>query len=891
MTAAAVAFDRVDVFASRVTMPRARAQAIARPALDAALEAGLAEAKLVLLCAPAGYGKTTALVQQLSRPVSGRVHAWVTLSEDDNLPNLLACLLAALEPLDLPWRQSTDEWRSLVLSERGLPAIVTALATALAHAEARHGVIVLDDLHRLADERAHVFLNRLIEWLPERWTVAATSRNPPQLALARWRLGGDLVEFGEAHLRFDAPQVRSWLERQQFGDSADQLYESTQGWPVGVTSLARALRGLPAHGTHDIREWRRRMFAYLASEVLNELPPQMGRFLLRCSVLHELTAERCAKVARDARAASWLEELERRDLFVAALETEPLTLRLHDLFREFLEARLQRQHPDEYPALLLAAADTEQDFARRVTLQLRAGAVETALADVMESAADIVLLGREAELLRVIEQFPLDLRDTAPALQFARGVCAWHRYRWRSMAHSMLSALEGFERQGQASLALRARGFAVVALVSCARVDEALQLWAAAPRAAEDERSRVACLLADYNASLMNGPGEQTPARLWRLVDAMGTREGLRWICFQPANTASGRWGLHAPIEALARALAEAAGDDQPRLKIAARQIEGWGALSRLDLHLARDIKALIERELQWLGEPAGLNAALQFRAAFEMQIAGDGSAARDAMRAMTEAARKDPQRRAAVLFRHLEALFASGSGSWDEARSLREQLASAEPSWPVVPIALAVLDAELALARGDPSAAVQGLLPLLSRVADVDAVFTHTRLRVALARAYVGQARHDLSWQVIAPLLEELRRSREALPLLILGTSALDELAAAPWPRGCEPALVALLRATAERAHELRSVRPDAAMACEPPALSERERQVLDLIALGRSNKVIARELGLSPHTVKRHVARILERTGQASRSAAAHWYLAQGAATAPASAGPSPD
>lgn len=55
---------------------------------------------------------------------------------------------------------------------------------------------------------------------------------------------------------------------------------------------------------------------------------------------------------------------------------------------------------------------------------------------------------------------------------------------------------------------------------------------------------------------------------------------------------------------------------------------------------------------------------------------------------------------------------------------------------------------------------------------------------------------------------------------------------------------------------------------------LSERELQVLELVAQGRSNKLIARELGLSPHTVKRHMARIFNKTGQSSRGQVAAWH-----------------
>ena len=111
--------------------------------------------------------------------------------------------------------------------------------------------------------------------------------------------------------------------------------------------------------------------------------------------------------------------------------------------------------------LLLRAAEGEPDFVRRVVLLLRARATERALAHVMNHAVDIVLGGGDAQLLRVIEQFPAELREMAPELAFARGLCAWHRFRFQTMAQAMLDAIAGFERQRQPSLALQARAFAV----------------------------------------------------------------------------------------------------------------------------------------------------------------------------------------------------------------------------------------------------------------------------------------------------------------------------------------------------------------------------------------------------------------------------------------------
>lgn len=53
---------------------------------------------------------------------------------------------------------------------------------------------------------------------------------------------------------------------------------------------------------------------------------------------------------------------------------------------------------------------------------------------------------------------------------------------------------------------------------------------------------------------------------------------------------------------------------------------------------------------------------------------------------------------------------------------------------------------------------------------------------------------------------------------------------------------------------------------------ISDRECEVLDLLASGAANKVIARRLGISPNTVKTHVARLFEKLEAANRTEAIH-------------------
>ena len=135
--------------------------------------------------APAGYGKTAALSRQIRRLPAGCALAWVSADEDDQLQRFLACLTTALEPHDLPWRVAPDALGTLAQAERGLRDVASEIVNALASAEVEHGVVVVDDVHRIADPRVFELLQAVLDRLPDRWSMAIASRVEPPLSLAR----------------------------------------------------------------------------------------------------------------------------------------------------------------------------------------------------------------------------------------------------------------------------------------------------------------------------------------------------------------------------------------------------------------------------------------------------------------------------------------------------------------------------------------------------------------------------------------------------------------------------------------------------------------------------------------------------------------------------------
>jgi len=248
---------------TKIQPPRSRVHRVERAALSAALTQALVDHRIVLLQAPAGFGKTALLAAQWPRLPAGTALAWVSLDEDDDAQRVFACLAAALEPHDLPWRTDPEALIARVgevaqdgqqgdQSGPGARRAMAELQNALAGCDAPRGVIVLDDLHRVQAPRAHALIDALIERLPPQWTVVLSTRVQPPQSLARWRAAGELAEFDQNDLRFNANEAAALADAEatphlqlQLRERIAELFERTQGWPAGLQLCIAALRTRP----------------------------------------------------------------------------------------------------------------------------------------------------------------------------------------------------------------------------------------------------------------------------------------------------------------------------------------------------------------------------------------------------------------------------------------------------------------------------------------------------------------------------------------------------------------------------------------------------------------------------------------------------------------------
>jgi LuxR family transcriptional regulator, maltose regulon positive regulatory protein len=870
--------------ATKIQPPRPRAARVERPSLEKALARALSEQRVVLLQAPAGFGKSGALATMWSRLPAGEAAAWISLDEDDDAERLFACLVAALEPHDLPWRTAPDALVAMAGGELAQRQRAAAeLLNALAGSDARRGVIVLDDLHRLHDAGALALLDSVLERAPAHWTFVLASRTAPALALARLRARGELAEFGADDLRFTRAEADALLAAEALPAAAGrgaELFERTGGWPAGLRLALAALRARPGSqsGLGSSGAGRtlidRHLFDYLAAEVLDEMPQALSRFLVRTSVLPELTAARAAAVSGDERAVEWLDEIERRGLFVTTLEAAERTLVLHDLFREALQARLREKLPDELPRLLQRAAAGETDPMRKVGYLLRAAAWPAAEAALAEASDTLFLAGGAGEVLRLVEQFPAAQRSAR--LQRIAGVASCLRWQWVAMARWCEGAAATACAAGEREELHLAQAYLAVALYPVDRNDDAVALIAELLAQDLAPSTRALVLMADCLQHFRRGEHPRLAALYGELLAYLESDASLfRWWECVPAVNWTTIAGMPALIERYLAGAWPRLGERPLPMRVELRALRALLHLWQAQLEPALADIRVAEDDLKWLAASGeGEFAVILFRNLSDA-MQGHAESVRQRLAAMLARDDDAPEPRRS-LWRHQVAIYGVrlhdtlGSGA-DELRhwaGMQRENALEDPT-SQLPRAIAVR-ARVAAAEGRWDDACRHFAQLLPQLPRFDVMGHRTDLTLRAAHAFVRAGRTAEAAAIAAPALERVRLEGVRGQALLCGPQVLQALAQARWGTTLDAPLQAELRTVAALSAAWRGL-PAASPADEP--ISTREREVLERIAAGESNKLIARALDISPHTVKRHVANILDKLGLASRAQAGAW------------------
>jgi LuxR family maltose regulon positive regulatory protein len=337
------------LLATKLRIPPNPHHAVSRARLIDALERGIPDYKLILLSAPAGYGKTTLLAQwsHASRfPI-----AWLSLDEEDNeLDRFLRYLLTAWEEVQPGVKKSPFGILLGALSPN-MEAVQSAFINA-ANDAPNHIVFVLDDYHLIEEPSIHETLTFLLDHLPPTLHFVLGGRGEPPLPLARYRARRQLLELRSEELQF-LPEETADFFNAVMGldlshDEVVRLQAQLEGWIAGLQLAALTLqRHVGGLDTLIISGKHRFIADFLSEDVLTPLAAELRQFLLQTSILEHLCSSLCDAVTGRADSQGMLELVERENLFLVPLDDNRQWFRFHRLFADFLQEELKRRHPNQ----------------------------------------------------------------------------------------------------------------------------------------------------------------------------------------------------------------------------------------------------------------------------------------------------------------------------------------------------------------------------------------------------------------------------------------------------------------------------------------------------------------------------------------------------------------
>lgn len=920
---------------TKIIPPPLRQRRVERPHLYDRLDAVL-DRRLALVAAPAGYGKSSlvrAWLEQLPAGAGPLTAAWLSLDRgDDAVERFFAALIAALR---LP---ATDEQcdlgqSTLAMLEQPRRPPTGVVATNLLNelqATSRQFVLVLDDYHMLKNQELHAALSLFVERLPAHVHLVILSRAEPPLPLWRLRAADDLVELRAADLRFDAVETATFFAEVMEFDLPDEavsvLDRQLEGWIAGLQLAALAHRAAQAPTGWDSTELpapkQSHIFDYLAREVLERQPAPTRRFLLVTAVVDRFSSSLCNALLRESVGAiensrPMLQRLLDDNLFLVPLDEEGRWFRYHHLFHSFLRWELSHHEEGDCANVdrFLPNLDTLHARASRwfgenghwddaIHHALAAADVDRAASLVGQAISGLFRRGKLAAIRHYLELLPQEV------ILSHHNYCVG--YAWVLTLGGELQRVEKYLHAAEKQLAILAQGpppsfdldaqrsnLALIRASVAQRHGDVATMTEIARRALnrlQESDTPDLSSLAAYTlgeAYAMGGRLQDAQQTLQQAV-VYGETAGHRYLACSALSSLARLRRRQARLQeeqALYRRILKLAGDDKnEEPAITGSAVAGLGALAyewnRLGeaLELARRAVTLYEAS----GEATGIVRAnvLLARTLLARARTGesDADAGHDALQTALSLAqgwqlpaelawtmawrarfllRGRNAKAGLALARQALAELEMAGGDGSSFSSLRES------------VELTLVRAQLARGRSG----VEAALPILDewQAFAENQALSALKVETALLRA---QAQHLSGNET-----EARRTLRQALMLaqpagfvrLFIDegprlAAQLRDVREARSADGIEPYIRQLLKAGDE------AWPGAAAMDTPQQALTERQCEVLSLMARGLSNREIAERLIISPETVRWHTKQIYRRLDVRNRTEAAayarHFY-----------------
>ena len=921
----------IHLLATKLHIPPIRPELVPRPRLIERLDAELRR-KLTLISAPAGFGKTTLVSEWVGdlrfdaaneSQIIYRV-AWLSLDEGDNDPaRFLTYFIAALSRVE--GIAATLGGAALGMLHAAQPqpppteAVLTSLINEIADIPVRI-VLVLDDYHLIETQPIHDALTFLLEHLPPQMHLIIATREDPHLPLARLRARGQLTELRATDLRFTSSEAAEFLNQVMGLDLSVEdiaaLERRTEGWIAGLQLAAISMQGREdtAGLIQSFAGSHRFVLDYLIEEVLDQQSESVQNFLLQTAVLDRLTGSLCDALIGQDNGRATLESLERANLFIVPLDGERRWYRYHHLFADLLRLRLRQILPEQAPTLHHRASEWyEQNGFIDEAIEHALGAEDfERAAHLIEEQADVIWQrGEHTKLRRWLAGLPVELVFSKPHLCILH---AWDLFTSgqqdaaeRSLQAAeqaldpslVLSPVEGSDRAtetsplergqppGSDSMKLRGRAAAIRAFMDSYRGDvsgiiqHARQALEYLPEQDLTWRCTVAIALGDAHGF----KGDMAAAYQAQLVASEACRGPDHIYCFMVANlklaiTLRAQGRLEQVIEICQQQIQLADESGLSQARVVGCLLAVWGeVLAELNdlngaVHLAKKGFKLTEHsgDLQMLGWCYICLVRILFSR-------GDLTGAEELTQKMENIARES----------NLSFWITDQMAAWQARLWLVQDKLDAASQWmeergldiggelkPLQEIGFFLLFDYLVLTR---ILIAQGrldetarLLEQLLKAAEAGGHIPKV-IEILILQALSLQAQGDTD-QAITTLEKALTLAEPEgfIRVFVDEGPPMAQLLYEAAARGIAPdyarRLLAAFPVAEPEQTDLSKTQAPKSELVEP--LSERELEVLQLIAEGLTNREIASRLFLSLNTVKAHTRNIYGKLGVNSRTQA---------------------